>query len=85
MNILLFIISTNNYSILYTAENVVQEARNNLFCFLNTKHLHPNDLHGNSICIGVRFPNHYTHAKLEKVLPITPKDIRHFMNISYYS
>ena len=30
--------------------------------------------------------NHYTHAnKLEKVLPITSKDIHNFLNIIYYS
>ena len=30
---------------------------------------------------GVRLPNHYTHAKWEKVLTITLKYIRHFINI----
>ena len=29
---------------------------------------------------GVRLPNECTHAKLEKVLPITSKDIHHFIN-----
>ena len=33
----------------------------------------------------VRLPNHYTHAKLEKVLPITSKDIKYFISIVYYS
>ena len=28
---------------------------------------------------GVRLPNHYTHAKLERVLPITSKDIHCFI------
>ena len=34
---------------------------------------------------GVRLPNHYTHTKLEKVLLITSKNIRHFINAIYYS
>ena len=28
---------------------------------------------------GVRLPNHYTHTKLEKVLPITYKDIHYLI------
>ena len=35
--------------------------------------------------IGARLPNHYTRAKLEKVLPITSKDIHHFLNTICYS
>ena len=42
--------------------------------------MHQNYLHGNS---GVRFPNHYTRAKLEKALPITSRDINRFINIRH--
>ena len=34
---------------------------------------------------SVRLPNHHTHAKLEKVLPITSKGIHYFIYIIYYS
>ena len=34
---------------------------------------------------GVRLPNDYTYTKLEKVLPITSKDNRDFIDIIYYS
>ena len=54
-----------------------------------TRHLHSNDLHGNTQQHGVnsdgRLPNHYTHAKFKNVLPITSKDIHNFINIIYYS
>ena len=30
----------------------------------------------------MRLPNHYTNAKFEKILPITSKDIHHFVNIT---
>ena len=33
----------------------------------------------------VHFPNHYIRANLEKVLPITFRDIHHVINIIYYS
>ena len=33
---------------------------------------------------GVHAPNYYTHEKLEKVLPITFKNIHHFINVFYY-
>ena len=52
-----------------------------IFCFFNTRHLHPNDLHGrqHGVNSGVRLSNHYTRAKLEKILPITSRDIRRFI------
>ena len=34
---------------------------------------------------GVRLPNHYTHAKIEKVLSLISKDIHDFINIIYYA
>ena len=37
---------------------------------------------------GVRLPNHYIHAKLEKILEKlekTPKDIHYFTFVIYYS
>ena len=33
---------------------------------------------------GVRLPNHYTRAKLEKIVRIAFRDIHHFINIIYY-
>ena len=51
-----------------------------MFCFLNTTHLHPNvslwQQHDakSDVCLL----NDYT--KFEKVLPITSKDIHHFIN-----
>ena len=33
---------------------------------------------------GVRLPNYYTRTKLEKLLPITSKDIYHFINYILY-
>ena len=38
-----------------------------------------------SVNSSVRLPNHYTRAKLEKVLAITFKDIHYFIYIIYYS
>ena len=38
-----------------------------------------------SVNSSVRLPNHYTRAKLGKVLAITSKDIHYFIYIIYYS
>ena len=46
-----------------------------IFCILNTRHLHSYDLRDNL----------YTNANFEKVLPITPKDIYHFVNTIYHA
>ena len=51
-----------------------------VFVFLNTRH-----------CIQIIsmatmvLTRHRTHAKLEKVQPVTFKDIHHLLNIIYYS
>ena len=34
---------------------------------------------------NVRLPNLYIRANFEKVLPITSKDIHHFVNVIYHS
>ena len=34
---------------------------------------------------GVKLPNCYSHAKFEKFLPTIYKDIRHLINVIYYS
>ena len=38
-----------------------------------------------SVNSSVRLPNHYTRAKLKKVLVITSKDIHYFIYVIYYS
>ena len=48
---------------------------NRIICPLNTRHLYSDDFHYNSMVWTVVCADLITNAKLEKVLPITSKDI----------
>ena len=78
---------TYNTSILHTAVNAVYYERNKDFLFFKHNTFASEQSlwqqHGGNS--GVRLPNDYTYTKLDKVLPITSKDIRHFLNTIYYS
>ena len=47
------------------------------FCFLNTTFASEQFPWQQAVRCGMYLPNHYTRAKLEKVLPITSKHIDH--------
>ena len=78
---------TYNHCILCSAVNIVLWERNKEFLFFQFKTFasERSPWQQHSVNSSVRLPNHYTRAKLEKVLAITSKDIHYFIYIIYYS
>ena len=76
-----------NCSFMCIAVNVVSLERNKGFLFLKQKTFafERSPWQQLGVNSGVHFLHHNTRAKLEKILPTTPRDIHRFINIIYYS